>query len=81
MKSSTDLRLDTAFAALAEARAKGEALIAENGRLRMALERIGDPQMWSSRMGELIWRGESADGNLIETEDPREIARAALERK
>ena len=53
-------------------------LIAQRDALLVALERIGDPRMWRDENGETVWRGETADHNEIETEDPREIARTAI---
>jgi hypothetical protein len=39
----------------------------------VAIERVGDPSMWRNLNGELVWRGETPDGNEIETQDPRQI--------
>ena len=47
--------------------------------VRELLERVADPKMWREEMGELIWRGQSPDGNLIETQDPRTLISEALE--
>src|SRR3990167_3466212 len=46
--------------------------------VREGLERISDRRMWHRLNGELTWRGQTADGNEIEVEDPRDIARMAL---
>ena len=45
-------------------------------KLAEALRRLGNRRMWRELNGELVWRGD--DGNEIETEDPRDIASAAL---
>jgi len=48
--------------------------------LVLALERIGDPRMWTLRSNEWVWRGETEDGNEIDTQSPIEIACEALSR-
>lgn len=41
--------------------------------LLKAARRVGDRTMWGIVNGDLAWRGESANGNLIETEHPLDI--------
>ena len=42
------------------------------------IERVYDAKMWRDRAGDLQWRGETPDGNEIETENPRTLLARAL---
>jgi hypothetical protein len=46
--------------------------------LLAACKRVGDRAMWRSLNGELVWRGETPDGNEIETQHPVSILQAAI---
>jgi hypothetical protein len=46
--------------------------------LLAACKRVGDRVMWRSLNGELAWRGETPDGNEIETQHPVSILQAAI---
>lgn len=56
-------------------------LRAKNRQLTEALGRLADRRMWRRRNGELVWAGETPDGNEVETDDPRDIAWRALSPK
>ena len=47
--------------------------------IRSKIERLADRRMWRYELGEIIWRGETADGNEIETADPIELLNEILE--
>lgn len=43
-----------------------------------AIRRVRDPRMWRIVNGDLHWRGETPDGNEIETESPLVLLDIAL---
>ena len=47
--------------------------------IRSKIERLADRRMWRYELGEIIWRGETADGNEIETDDPVDLLNEILE--
>ena len=47
--------------------------------IRSKIARLADRRMWRKPMGEIVWRGETPDGNEIETADPIELLNEILE--
>lgn len=46
--------------------------------IRSKIERLADRRMWRYEMGEIIWRGETPDGNEIETDNPVDLLNEIL---
>jgi len=46
--------------------------------IRSKIERLADRRMWRYELGEILWRGETPDGNEIATEDPVELLNEIL---
>ena len=47
--------------------------------IRSKIERLADRRMWRHELGEIVWRGETPNGNEIETADPIELLNEILE--
>ena len=47
--------------------------------IRSKIARLADRRMWRYELGEIIWFGETSDGNEIETDDPVDLLNEILE--
>lgn len=47
--------------------------------IRSKIARLADRRMWRYELGEIIWFGETPDGNEIETDDPVDLLNEILE--